>query len=161
VIDIALPRDVEPGVGDLPGIHLYNLDDLQAGVSEGIERRAQEVEHVRGIIVEEVGAFERWLRSRSVAGAISELRQRADDLRRQELERTLRQLSSSLSEQEIEAIQEFSKSLVNKLLHTPTLRLKGIATEGQGYQGYAEAFQFLFDLETQYEEEYYDWDASE
>jgi glutamyl-tRNA reductase len=163
LIDIALPRDVEPGVGDLPGVHLYNLDDLQAGVSEGIERRAQEVEHVRGIIAEEVGAFERWLRSRSVAGTISELRQRADDLRRQELERTLRQLSSTLSEQEMETIQEFSKSLVNKLLHTPTLRLKGVATEGQGkgYQAYAEAFQFLFDLETQYEEEYYDWDASE
>lgn len=161
LIDIALPRDVEPEVGNLPGVHLYNLDDLQAGVSEGVERRAQEVAHVREIIVEEVGAFERWLKSRSVVGAISELRQRADELRRQELERTLRQLSASLSEQEIEAIQEFSKSLVNKLLHTPTLRLKGVATEGQAYQAYAEAFQFLFDLETQYEEEYYDWDASE
>ena len=160
LIDIALPRDVEPAVGGLPGVHLYNLDDLQAGVSQGIEQRAGEIEHVRVIIEEEVGVFERWLSTQSVVGAIGELRQRADDLRRQEVERTLRRLSPALSEREIEAIQELSKSLVNKLLHTPTLRLKDAATDGKA-QAYADAFQFLFDLETHYEEEYYDWDASE
>jgi glutamyl-tRNA reductase len=160
LIDIAMPRDVDPAVGTLPGVHLYNLDDLQAGVSQGIEQRAQEVEHVRAIIAEEVGAFERWLQTQRVVGAISELRQRADDLRRQELERTLRQLSSTLSEREVEAVQALSKSLVNKLLHTPTLRLKQAAVDDQG-QAYAEAFQFLFNLEACYEEEYYDWDASE
>lgn len=160
LIDIALPRDVEPAVGALPGVHLYNLDDLQAGVSQGVEQRAGEIEHVRAIIKEEVGVFERWLRTQRVVGSISELRQRADDLRRQEVERTLRRLSPSLGEPEIEAIQELSKSLVNKLLHTPTLRLKEAATDGEA-QAYADAFQFLFDLETHYEEEYYDWDASE
>ena len=160
LIDIALPRDVEPAVGALPGVHLYNLDDLQAGVSQGVEQRAGEIEHVRAIIEEEVGVFERWLRTQRVVGSISELRQRADDLRRQEVERTLRRLSPSLGEPEIEAIQELSKSLVNKLLHTPTLRLKETATDGEA-QAYADAFQFLFDLETHYEEEYYDWDASE
>src|SRR5205085_12237829 len=123
--------DVEPAVGDLPGVHLYNLDDLQAGVSQGFEQRAGEIDHVRVIIEEEVGAFERWLRTQSVVGAISELRQRADDLRRQELERTLRRLSPELSEREIEAIQELSKSLVNKLLHTATLRLKEAAADGE------------------------------
>jgi glutamyl-tRNA reductase len=159
VIDIAVPRDVEPAVGGLPAVHLYNLDDLQAEVSQGIEQRAGEIQHVRAIIEEEVGAFERWLRTQSVVGAIGELRQRADDLRRQELERTLRRLSPALGEREVEAIQELSKSLVNKLLHTPTLRLKEAASDGEA-QAYAEAFHFLFDLEAHYEEEYYDWNAS-
>jgi glutamyl-tRNA reductase len=142
---------------------LYNLDDLRAGVSQGIEQRVREVEHVRAIIANEVRAFERWLRTQRVVGAISELRQRADDLRQQEVERTLRQLPASLSEREIEAIQELSKSLVNKLLHAPTLRLKETAAddEGQAHRLYREVFQYLFDLETYYEEEYYDWDASE
>src|SRR5207237_3024387 len=106
LIDIALPRDVEPSVGTLPGIHLYNLDDLQAGVSQGMHRRLQEVEQVQSIIAEEVGAFERWLRSLSVVATISDLRQSVDAFRELELSRTMRQLSSSLSEREAAAIQE-------------------------------------------------------
>src|SRR6266702_354844 len=146
LIDIALPRDVDPAVGTLPGIHLYNLDDLQAGVSQGMHRRMQEVEQVQAIIAEEVGAFERWFRSLSVVATISDLRQRVDAFRKLELARTMRQLSSSLSEREAAAIQELSTRLINKLLHTPTLRLKEAAAVGQG-QVYAEALRYLFDLE--------------
>ena len=146
LIDIALPRDVEPAVGTLPGIHLYNLDDLQAAVSQGMHRRMQEVEQVQAIIAEEVGAFERWLRSLSVVATISDLRQSVDAFRELELSRTMRQLSSSLSEREAAAIQELSTRLINKLLHTPTLRLKEAAAVGQG-QVYAEALRYLFDLE--------------
>ncbi|HEV2474056.1 MAG TPA: glutamyl-tRNA reductase, partial [Chthonomonadales bacterium] len=148
LIDIAIPRDIEPAVGALPGVYLYNLDDLQAGVSQGMEQRAREVEHVREIIAGEVGEFERWLRTRRAAGAISELRQHAEELRQQELERTLRQLAPTLSGHEIDAIQELSKSLVNKLLHTPTLRLKEAVSDGGG-QAYAEAFHYIFDLDVQ------------
>jgi glutamyl-tRNA reductase len=146
LIDIALPRDVDPSVGTLPGIHLYNLDDLQAGVSQGMHHRMQEVEQVQSIIAEEVGAFERWLRTLSVVATISNLRQRVDAFRKLELARTMGQLSSSLSEREAAAIQELSTRLINKLLHTPTLRLKEAAAVGQG-QVYAEALRYLFDLE--------------
>jgi glutamyl-tRNA reductase len=146
LIDIALPRDVDPAVGTLPGIHLYNLDDLQAAVSQGMHRRLQEVEQVQSIIAEEVDAFERWLRSLSVVATISDLRQSVDAFRKLELSRTMRQLSSSLSEREAAAIQELSTRLINKLLHTPTLRLKEAAAVGQG-QVYAEALRYLFDLE--------------
>ncbi|GAC1358198.1 MAG: glutamyl-tRNA reductase [Ktedonobacteraceae bacterium] len=146
LIDIALPRDIESSVGDLSGVHLYNLDDLQAQVDRGIQLRLQEIEHVRAIIAEEVSAFERWLASLSVVGTINDLRQHADALRQQELARTMRQISPGLSEREIAAIQELTNRFMNKLLHTPMLRLKDAATAGQGHV-YAEAMRFLFDLE--------------
>lgn len=146
LIDIALPRDIDPVVGALPGVHLYNLDDLQSEVERGILLRLQEAERVRDIINEETETFERWLASLSVVGTISDLRQYVDVLRQQELERTLRQLSSSLSTREVAAVQELTTRLINKLLHTPTLRLKDAAAAGQGHV-YAEAMRYLFGLE--------------
>jgi glutamyl-tRNA reductase len=158
LIDIALPRDVDPAVSAIPGVHLYNLDDLREAVNEGIRLRLQEVEQVQAIIAEEVNAFGRWLRSLSVVGTISDLRQHVDAVRQQELERTLRQLSSSLSEREAAAIQVLSTRLVNKLLHMPTLRLKDAAAAGQGHV-YAEALRYLFDLEVYNDETHNDRNA--
>jgi glutamyl-tRNA reductase len=146
LIDIALPRDVDPAVGTLAGVHLANLDDLQAEVERGIHLRLQEVEHVQAIVAKEVNEFERWLSSLSVVDTITNLRQHVDSLRRQELARTLRQLTSTLSERDIEAVQELTMRLMNKVLHTPMLRLKDAAAAGQGYV-YAEAMRYLFDLE--------------
>jgi glutamyl-tRNA reductase len=151
LIDIALPRDVDPAVVELPGVYLYNLDDLQSGVNEGIRMRLQEAEQVQAIIAEEVRAFDRWMRSLSVVDTISDLRQHVDELRQQELARTLQRLSSTLSEREAAAIQELTTRLVNKLLHIPTLRLKDAAAEGQG-PTYAQALRYLFDLEGQMDE---------
>jgi len=148
LIDIALPRDVEPAVATLPGVHLYNVDDLQVEVKRGISLRMQEVEHVQAIIAEEVAAFQRWFASLSIVSTISDLRQRAEDLRQQELARTVRQLAPHLSERETAAIQELSTRLVNKLLHIPMLRLKDAAAAGQGHT-YAEALRYLFDLKDQ------------
>ncbi|SRR5579884_1619123 len=159
LIDIAMPRDVDPAVTSLPGIHLYNLDDLQVEVERGIDLRWQEMEHVQAIIAEEVQTFERWLASLSVVDAISDLCQHADGLRRQELARTMRQLAPTLSERELAAVQELTTRLMNKFLHTPMLRLKDAAAVGQGHV-YAQAMRYLFDLEKQ-NEEYYDRDASE
>ncbi|TMD83492.1 MAG: hypothetical protein E6I79_15345, partial [Chloroflexi bacterium] len=155
LIDIALPRDVDPDVATIPGVHLYNLDDLQASVSEGIRLRMQEVAHVQSIIAEEASAYERWLRSLSVVDTISDLRQYADILRQQELVRAMRQLSPSLSEREEAAVRELTTRLVNKLLHTPMLRLKDAAVQGQGHL-YAEAIRYLFDLEGKANEASYD-----
>jgi len=151
LIDIALPRDVDPAVVELPGVYLYNLDDLQSEANEGIRLRLQEAEQVQAIIAEEVRAFDRWMRSLSVVDTISDLRQHVDELRQQELARTLQRLSSTLSEREAAAIQELTTRLVNKLLHIPTLRLKDAAAEGQGPM-YAQALRYLFDLEGQMDE---------
>jgi len=160
LIDIALPRDVDPAVADLPGVHLYNMDNLESGVSEGIRLRLQEVEQVQEIIAQEVGAFDRWLRSLSVVDTISDLRQHADALRQQELTRTLQRLPSTLTERESLAIQELTTRLVNKLLHIPMLRLKEAAAEGQGHV-YTEALRYLFDLKEQPDETHNHWNASQ
>jgi glutamyl-tRNA reductase len=146
LIDIALPRDIDPAVATLPGMHLYNLDDLQASVIEGIRLRLQEAEHVQAIIAEERSAFERWMRSLSAVSTISDLRNHVEELRQQELARTMRQLAPTLSEREAAAVQELSNRLVNKLLHMPMLRLKEAAVEGQGHT-YSEALRYLFGLE--------------
>ena len=159
LIDIALPRDVDPAVMDLPGVHLYNLDDLEAGVSEGIHLRLQEVEQAQAIIAEEVGAFDRWLRSLSVVDTISDLRQYVDTLRQQELMRALQRLPSTLTERESAAVEELTRRLVNKLLHIPMLRLKDAAADGQGHV-YAEAIRYLFDLKEQPDETHNHWNAS-
>ena len=160
LIDIALPRDIDPAVAELVGVQLYNLDDLQATVSEGIRFRMQEVTHVQSIIAEEVQTFERWLRSLSVVSTISDLRQHVDALRQQELARTMRQLSISLSEREAAAVQELTTRLVNKLLHKPMLRLKDAAALGQGHI-YTEALRYLFDLEEDTYETDYNRDESQ
>jgi glutamyl-tRNA reductase len=106
---------------------------------------------VEAIIAEESAAFERWLKSLSVVGTISDLRRHVDTLREQELTRTLNQLSHSLSERETAAIQELSTRLMNKILHIPTRRLKDAAAEGREQQ-IAEAVRYLFALETVHEE---------
>ncbi|HZR43646.1 MAG TPA: glutamyl-tRNA reductase [Ktedonobacteraceae bacterium] len=160
LIDIALPRDVDPAVASLPGIHLYNLDDLQSEVDRGIQLRLQETEHVQAIIAEEVAAFERWRASLSVVDTISDLRQHVDALRQQELARTLRQLSPTLSEREVAAVHELTNRLINKLLHTPMLRLKDAAAAGQGHI-YAEAMRYLFALEENNQDADHDRNASQ
>jgi glutamyl-tRNA reductase len=101
---------------------------------------------VQALIVVEVERFERWLASLSVVDTIRDLRHHVDQLRQQELTRTFRQLSPTLSEHEIAAVQELANRLTNKLLHIPTLRLKDAAAAGQGHV-YAEAMRYLFGLE--------------
>jgi glutamyl-tRNA reductase len=151
LIDIALPRDVEPAVANLPDVHLYNLDDLQRSVNEGLLLRLQEVEQVEAIIADEAARFERWLSSLSVVDTINDLRGQINALREQELARTLSQLAPSLSEREATAVQELATRLVNKILHMPTRRLKDAAADGLGHV-YAEALRYLFDLKEQQNE---------
>ena len=158
LIDIALPRDVDPAVAEMPGVHLLNLDDLEIGVNEGIHLRRQEIEQVQEIIVQEVNAFKRWLSSLSVVDTISALRQYADMLRQQELTRTLQRLPT-LTQRETDVIQELTTRMVNKLLHIPMLRLKDAAVEGHEHM-YSEALRYLFDLKEQPDETHYYWNSS-
>ena len=150
LIDLALPRDIDPAVAEMSRVHLYNLDDLEMGVNEGIRLRIQEVEQVQEIIFQEVSAFNRWLWSLSVVETIRALRQYADTLRQQELKRTLQRLPD-LTQRETAIIEELSTRIVNKILHIPMLRLKEATIEGQEHL-YAEALHYLFDLKEQSDE---------
>ena len=158
LIDLALPRDIDPAIVDIAGVHLYNLDDLEIGVNEGIRLRYQEVEQVKEIIIQEVSAFKRWLRSLNVVDTISALRQYADTLRQQELTRTLQRLPA-LTQRETVVIQELTTRIVNKLLHIPMLRLKDAAVEGQEHI-YSEALRYLFDLKEQQDETHNSWNSN-
>ncbi len=158
LIDIAIPRDIDPAVAVMPGVHLYNLDDLEIGVNEGIRLRNQEVEQVQEIILQEVNAFNRWLWSLNVVETISSLRQYVDALRQQELKRALHRLPD-LTQRETAIIEELSTRIVNKFLHFPMLRLKEATVEGQEHK-YTEALQYLFDLKEQSDETHNNWNSS-
>jgi glutamyl-tRNA reductase len=132
LIDIAVPRDIDPSVRDMPQVHLYDIDDLQAVVEENRNSRRQEVASVERIIEEAVARFSAWLRERGVVPTVAALRERADSVRDDEIERTLRKLPD-LSAKERVAVEAMANALVKKLLHDPIDRLKG--PDGERYVG--------------------------
>jgi glutamyl-tRNA reductase len=145
IVDIALPRDVEPGIGDLPGVHLYNIDDLQAQVNENLLMRAGEVPKVEQIIAAETEAFMEWYRSRSVVPTITAFRTEFETIKELELERTLKRLNH-LDEDDQELVAELAHRLVNKFLHRPTVQLKQAAAQGDG-TAITHSLHELFELE--------------
>jgi glutamyl-tRNA reductase len=144
VIDIAVPRDVEPTVGELTNVFLYDIDDLQQVLAANLEQRRREVPRVRAIVRGEVSAFTDWFRARDVVPTIVDLRQHVDGLREAELAWAMQKLEY-LSEQERRVILTFSQRLVNKILHQPTVRLKQHASGHEAYR-YTEAVRDLFGI---------------
>ncbi len=141
-----MPRNVDPDVSRLPNVHCYDIDDLQARLNGALAEREREIPRVEAIVAEEAGAFMEWLRGLDIAALIAELRVRADALRRAEVEKTLRHLPR-LDETERQRIEALTESLVNKLLHAPTLRLKAEASNGHAAE-YAAAARYLFALDS-------------
>lgn len=145
LIDLAVPRDVDVDVATVPGVHLYNVDDLQTVVAANIERRRGELSAVEAIITAEVDEFMRWLGARAVVPTLNELRAHAERIRQAEVEKALRRMGP-LTERDQAIIQALSQGIVNKLLHQPTVRLKAHTSDGNGLS-YASALQDLFGLE--------------
>jgi glutamyl-tRNA reductase len=153
IIDIAVPRDVEPAAGEIEQVFLYNIDDLQATVSENLARRASEVARAEAIVAEEVQKFGAWFRSRGAIPTIVALRQRFESIRRAELER-LEFKMSALSPDARARVDEITHLLVEKLLLTPTEQLKAAGDEDTTAE-YVEVVTRLFNLtpaETQNDE---------
>jgi glutamyl-tRNA reductase len=144
IIDIAVPRDVEPSVGDLEQVFLYNIDDLQQIVKQNLARRGAELSRAEAIVEDEAARFAEWLRSREVIPTVVALRQRFEAIRRAELER----LDSKLAGLPPEArarVDEITRLLVEKLLLSPTERLKSLDDETM-LAVYSEAVNRLFSL---------------
>ncbi|MFQ6020273.1 MAG: glutamyl-tRNA reductase, partial [Dehalococcoidia bacterium] len=139
IIDIAVPRDVDPAVRDIPGVRLFDIDDLEAVSQTNLEGRQREVMRVEAIVEEEVARFLAWWRSLDVVPAIAYLRQRAETIRSRELDRAFRRLPD-LSPEEQARIEAMTIALVKKMLHDPIARLKG---DGDARR-YLEAVQALF-----------------
>lgn len=131
VVDIAVPRDVEAAVGDLPGVFLYNIDDLQRVVRSTEASRGGEREAASAMLEESVDDFWRWHQAREAVPLIREVRERAERVRRRELEEALRDMDG-LSEEERAAIHQASRLALKKVLHRPTVGLRKLAAESSG-----------------------------
>jgi glutamyl-tRNA reductase len=146
VIDIAVPRDVEPEVGRLDQVFLYNIDDLQTIVKENLARRTSEVERAEVIVREEVDRFRAWMQSREVVPTVVALRQRFEAIRQAELARLEPKLAA-LSPDARARLDEVTHLIIEKLLLTPTEQLKHADDEAQAV-AYADALNRLFSLTT-------------
>ena len=145
ILDIALPRDVEAAVGEIDNVFLYDLDDLRAAAAANLEERGEDVPAAREIIAEEVQKYWDWVAGLAAVPVVREFRDEMDRLRSTELAAALRRLGP-LSPEQAEAIEHFSKSLMNKFLHEPSVRLKAAAANGRGL-GVVDAARYLFALE--------------
>jgi len=144
ILDIAIPRDVDPAVGSLGNVFLYDLDDLQMVATSNIERRREELPAVEGIIGPEVEKYWEWLAGLAAVPVLRTFRTEMDRLREAELAETMRKLEH-LSSRDREAIEHFSRALMNKFLHEPSVRLRAAAANGRGL-GVVDALRYLFDL---------------
>src|SRR5262249_9376113 len=147
IIDIAMPRDVEPAAGEIEQVFLYNVDDLQATVRENLARRESEVARAETIVTEEIDKFAAWLRSRGAVPTIVTLRQRFEAIRRSERERLDSKLAS-LPPDARARVEEVTHLIVEKLLLTPTEQLK-TAGDADAIAAYADALTRLFALAEQ------------
>lgn len=146
LIDIAVPRDVDPAARNVPGVHLFDVDDLQGTLDSALAARRREVPRVETIIHQEISCLRAELQELAIKPLIVDLRRKAEAIRQRELKRTMRYLDD-VDPETMEHIQHLSRSLVNKLLHDPTIRLKAKASNGHA-ANYAAAVRDLFALET-------------
>ena len=144
LIDLAVPRDLDPAINDLPGCYLYDIDDLEAVVAESLAGRRREGERAEAIVAEEAERFRVWQASLDVVPAIASLRARAEEIRAGELAKAESALER-LSEAERRAVDSLTAQIVNKLLHLPTVRMKEAAAAADGVL-YADAVRHLFGL---------------
>ena len=144
IIDIAVPRDVEPAVGSLSNVFLYDIDDLQQVVDGNLEQRKREIPHVQAIIGQEVAEYMAWLQTLKVVPTIVGLRDHVEGIRDAEVRWAMGKLGH-LSTKEQGVILALSRRIANKILHQPTIRLKERAN-GQESTRYVEAIRDLFDL---------------
>ena len=145
ILDLAVPRDVDPAVAQLENVFLYDVDDLQTVAAQATARRRDEVPAAERIVEEEADHFWAWYGGLGVVPAIKEFRTRLEALRAAELERAMRQLGH-LSAEDRARVERFSQALLSKFLHQPTVALKAAAEEGRGY-GLLEALRRLFGME--------------
>jgi glutamyl-tRNA reductase len=145
VVDIAVPRDVDPGVGQVFGVKLLDIDDLKAVGEESLGQRRGEVGRVRVIISDEIDRFRVERFAREVAPLVTSLRAHVDDLRDAEIERVSAKLDG-LDPAARELVEQVTRSFANKLLHEPTVRLKDASGTALG-ELYADALAALFALD--------------
>ncbi len=144
LIDIAVPRDIDPTANKLDGIYLYDVDDLQGVVQANVKERQKEATKAELIINGEVDTFQKWLNSLEVKPTIVALRQQLEQVRHTELEKTLSNMNG-LSNKELKSVEAMSHAIINKILHHPTQILKQ-TNSGDDGSLYIDAVRTLFNL---------------
>lgn len=145
VIDIAVPRDIEPAIGELEQVFLYDIDDLEGIVESNMEMRRAEAVKIEAMIEEEVAAFATWLQTLGVKPVIRALQEKASDIHESTLDSLFNKLPE-LDERQRKVIRRLTKSILNQMMHDPINRIKELAGEGQGTEA-LELFTQIFALE--------------
>ena len=145
LIDIAVPRDIDPRVNKLENVFLYDIDDLEGVVKTNVAEREKEARKVHTIIHSEVDEFSAWLHSLDVTPTIAALRKKADEIRAAEVEKIMNKLNG-LSEREKNLVRTLAGGIINKLLHQPIVKIKESTRQKDGYV-YVESLRQLFDLQ--------------
>ena len=141
-IDLSMPRSVEPAVEQIPGVIIYNLDDIQEKTTEAVEKRKASVPQVQNIIGQAIADFEDWSKEMVVSPTIQKLKQALDQMRKEELTRFLK----NAKPEEAQKLEEMSRSLMQKFLKYPVLHLKAACKRGDA-ESLSELLQELFNLE--------------
>ena len=128
-LDLAVPRDIESDVAELPGVHLYNIDDLEEVTIKGFAQRQQAANQAEELINYELNNYIRWHRSQKANHMICEYRNKMDELAQHELQRAFKKILAGQNQEQV--LHELANRLVNKLVHQPTEGLKMIAADNQ------------------------------
>lgn len=145
MIDIAVPRDIDPRVGTIEGVHLYDIDDLEKVVDANLLQRKKAAREAERVLEQELKEFNDWLDTLYVIPVIKALKERGEAIKRAEVARALNRLGKVSSRQE-KVINALASSIVNQLLHFPIINLKEASLTNQGHL-YAEITKKLFELE--------------
>ncbi len=146
ILDLAVPRDFDPAIGDLSSVYLYGIDDLQTACERNRRERQKEWPKAKQIIAEETKRFMQAINHRATGPVIRRLREQAQELKQDELERLVNKLQLSDSDPSVrKEVEKSFDRLINKLLHPPLASLRDDAAEGH-QRGLLEALRHLFNL---------------
>lgn len=145
MIDIAVPRDLDPAINDLDNVFLYDIDDLEGIVEANLQERAREAEKIGFMIGEEMASFKSWLNTLGVVPLITALREKSLKIQ-DEAVRNIENKLPHLTEKELRIIRKYSKTIVNQMLHDPLVRMKEMAAQSNGDEA-NELFVKIFALE--------------
>ena len=148
IIDIAVPRDIDPAVSELPNVFLKDIDDLSTIVNQNLEKRKSEIPKIKSIISEEFENFLELFTKLEIGPTIAGLRERFEEIRREELE----QHRAKLTKEQFEQYDNMTRKMMNRLLHTPTIMLKEPRTTKDDLQARIEVVRMLFALDEEKKE---------
>jgi glutamyl-tRNA reductase len=146
IIDIAVPRDVDARVGEIPGITLFNIDDLRKIVDKNLDARRKMADSVEEMADKEMERFHKHLAVGQIKPVIVSFRKYVEEECSRELQKIHRVFGDNLSPEQKEALEHFARSVANKIAHQPLSRIKDMASNGKGGQ-YADVLKELFSLQ--------------